>query len=312
LGKQPDSIAFDGRYTFLTPEESAMMGHDRWAPSGVKRMPVSFGANVRGNVYYNPDVKKPAPAVIWLHPFSYGSGYNEGYQVDDTTIYHRLAQQGYVVLAFDQCGFGLRLLEGRDFYEHYPQWSRLGRMVYDVRAAVDFLHDGKGAAQGEMPAVDPEQIHVLGFSLGGMVGLYATALDERIAVVASIAGFTPLRTDSDDKPTGGNRRLYQWHALQPKLGLFTKQESKIPYDFDDVLRLIAPRRCLIVAPRRDRFATFDEVVACVERAKSGWLQAGRADALTFSTPDDISQFRSPQQRDYLDWLAAGRAAPGGN
>ena len=78
-------------------------------------MPVSFGENVRGNLYFDPNVKEPAAAVIWLHPFSYASGYNEGYGVEGTTVYHRLAAEGYAVLAFDQCGFGTRLLEGPRF-----------------------------------------------------------------------------------------------------------------------------------------------------------------------------------------------------
>ena len=303
LGKEPDSIAWDGKRTFLTPEESALMTHDRWQVPGVARLPVSFGANVRGNVYYNPGVKKPAPAVIWLHPYSYASGYNEGYGVEGTTVYHRLAQQGYVVLAYDQCGFGLRLLEGRDFYKHYPRWSRLGRMIHDVRAAVDFLRDGKGAAQGEMPAVDRNRICLLGYSLGGTAGLYAAALDRRIAGVASFCGFTPLRTDTSDRPTGGNRRLYQWHALQPKLGLFQEREERIPYDFEHVLSLIAPRPCLIHAPKRDRHATFQEVDACVGRAKTAWARKGQPGGLTLLTPDDTSRFQSAQQQVFLQWFA---------
>jgi pimeloyl-ACP methyl ester carboxylesterase len=231
-----------------------------------------------------------------------GTGSNEAYGVEGTTIYHRLAQQGYVVLAYDQCGFGSRLLEGRDFYKQHPKWSRLGRMVHDVSAAVDFLRDGKGAAQGKMPVVDGKQIDVLGYSLGGMVGLYATAMDDRISGVASFCGFTPLRTDTNDKPTGGNQRLYQWHALQPKLGLFKSHENEIPYDFDDILRLIAPRSCLIFAPKRDRHADFDEVAACVKRARATWAARGRGKAITHLAPDDINRFQQIQQQLFLDWL----------
>ncbi|MFH1924595.1 MAG: alpha/beta hydrolase, partial [Planctomycetota bacterium] len=184
LGTSPEKLAWDGQYTFLTAEESEMMTHDRWHVENTARLPVSFGVNVRGNVYFNPTVTEPAPVVIWLHPYSHHSGYNEGYGVEGTTVYHRLAQEGFVVLAYDQCGFGLRLLEGRDFYQNHPKWSRLGRMVHDVSAAVDLFVEGKGAAQGEMPAVRKDQVFVLGYSLGGMVGLYAAALDERIGGVA--------------------------------------------------------------------------------------------------------------------------------
>jgi len=301
LGQPPERIERDGQYMFLSAEESEMMTHDRWRVADTARLPVSFGANVRGNVYYNPKVTEPAPAVIWLHPYSYHSGYNEGYGVQGTTVYHRLAQQGFVVLAYDQCGFGLRLLEGRDFYEHYPKWSRLGRMVHDVSAAVDFLVDGKGAAQGDMQEVRKDQVYVLGYSLGGMVGLYAAALDERIAGVASFCGFTPLRTDTDEKPTGGIRRLWKWHALQPLLGLFDGRESEIPYDFDDVLALVAPRPCLVYSPRRDRDADCDEVAACADRARKAWQIKGRAEGLTHVADDEINRFQADQHAVFLKW-----------
>ena len=309
LGRIPESIEGAGQYHIRSEDELGVpsSSRDRWACANTARMPVSFSGRIHGNIYYNPTVQRPAPAVIWLHPYSYGSGSNEGYGVQGTTIYHRLAEQGYVVLAYDQCGFGDRLLEGRDFYEKYPSWSRLGRMVYDVHAAVDFLVDGKGTAQGEMPAIDGKQICLLGYSLGGMVGLYAAALNHRITGVASFCGFTPLRTDTDNKPSGGNQRLYQWHALQPKLGLFEGRENEIPYDFDDVLRLIAPRPCLIHSPKRDRDADFAEVAACVKHARTAWESMGCSKTLTHLAPDDINRFQQVQQEVFLDWLASESA-----
>ncbi|MCZ6793829.1 MAG: alpha/beta hydrolase, partial [Planctomycetota bacterium] len=303
LGEAPRELEWDGKHAFLTDAESEMMTHDRWQVKGTRRLPVSFGANVRGNVYYNPSVTQAAPAVIWLHPYSYHSGYNEGYGVEGTTVYHRLAREGLVVLAYDQCGFGLRLLEGRDFYERYPRWSRLGRMVHDVQAAVDFLVDRKGRSRGDLPAIDTERIYVLGFSLGGSVGLYATALDERIAGVACFSGFTALRNDNDLEPTGGNRRLWEWHALQPRLGLFHGKEAEIPYDFDDVLSLVAPRPCLVVSAKRDREANHEAVRALVDRARKAWEGRGGAAGLTHQSPDDIGRFQAEQQQAFLEWLA---------
>jgi pimeloyl-ACP methyl ester carboxylesterase len=304
LGQAPAKTPFNGQRTFCTAEESGeqWMGHDRWAVSGTARVPISFGNDVHGNLYYNTSRTTPAPVVIWLHPYSYGSGYVEGYGVEETTIYQKLAQQGYTVLCFDQLGFGLRQLEGRDFYDNDPKWSRLGAMIRDVEAAVDFIADGVGAVQGTMPSINRKQIHVLGYSMGGMVGLYSAAMDPRIKSVASFAGFTPMRTNTADKPTGGLDELWQWHALQPMLGLFDGQEGQLPYDFQDVLALVAPRPTLLYTPQQDRFADYADVSACINGSKAFWQQAGYGNYLTWLSPNDISRLQSAQQQAYLQWL----------
>lgn len=302
MGQTPPQIPFKGQYNFTTPEELRFMGYDGWQAAGTARVSVSFGDNIHGQIYYNVNQSSPAPVVIWLHPYSYATGFSEGYGVEETTVYRRLAAAGYTVLAFDQVGFGLRLLEGRDFYEKTSGWSRLGRMVQDVRAAVDFLVDGKGAAQGDMPKIDTRQIHVLGYSLGGMVGLYSAAMDDRIKSVASFSGFTPMRTDTSDKSTGGIKRLWDWHALQPMLGLFDGQEDQIPYDFEDVMALVAPRPCLIYSPKKDRHTDPADVTACVKRARIFWQQSGADKRLTQLSPDDFNRFQSTQQQAYMQWL----------
>jgi dienelactone hydrolase len=308
LGQRPERTAWDGCYTLLSDDESAMMTHNRWSVENVARLPVSFGENVRGNLYYRPDVSGPRPVVIWLHPYSYHSGYNEGYGVQGTTVYYRLAQAGTIVLAYDQCGFGLRLLEGTDFNVRSPRWSRLGRMVHDVRRAVDFVTEGDGRIAPPQPgrkppAFDPDQVYLLGYSLGGMVAVHAAALDPRVSGVACFSGFTPWRSANDHvRTTGGLARLWQWHALAPKLGLFEGREADLPYDYDDLLRLIAPRPCLIVAPERDRDHPASAVRACVEGARGAWSATPDETDLTALYPDDNERFQSAQHRMFLAWL----------
>ena len=133
-------------------------------------------------------------------------------------------------------------------------------------------------------------------------------MDPRLASVACFAGFTPLRTDTDARSTGGIRRLWEWHALAPRLGLFHGREQDIPYDYDDVLALIAPRPCLIVSPTRDRDATFADVCACVGRAARAWEGAGTGQGLTHQCPDDISRFQRDQHDRFLAWM--GELTPG--
>lgn len=314
LGQATEGVASVNGEPFLTrPQEIEQFGEDRdpdrWASPDTARISIAFGDGVRGNLYYSTAAKGPLPVVIWLHPYSSATGYCSAYEAvipwgrnPVQTPYHYIASRGFAVLAFDQVGFGQRLLEGRDFYRRHPHWSKLGCSVHDVQAAVDFLIDGKGQVQNEMPSIDTKQIYLLGYSLGAMVALHSAALDNRIAGVACFSGFTPLRTDTDAKATGGIRRFWQWHALLPKLGLFCNREQDIPYDYDDLLPLIAPRPCLIVAQQHDRHADFAEVVACVERARKAWQASGRADSLVCLTPDDFSHFQNAQHEMFLDWL----------
>lgn len=302
LGEKPDIGACEEKYTLLSDDESAMMTHDRWKVENTARIPIAFGASVRGNLYYNPTLTPPLPVLIWLHPYSYGSGYNEGCGVENTAVYFRMAQAGFAVVAFDQCGFGLRLLEGSRFYETHPRYSRFGRMIDDVSAAVDFIQNGKGASKTPLPALRKDRIFVLGYALGGMTGLYAAALDARITGAASFCGFTPLRSDSDDKPDGGIRRLWEWHALLPRLGYFQNRQNEIPYDYDNILARIAPRPTLVYAPTHDREADSADVAACIESARQKIHAAGKTDALTYQAPDDINRLQIQQQDVFLDWM----------
>lgn len=69
--------------------------------------------------------------TTWFH-----CSYHVNYDQDASNIITKLASAGYVVLAYDQIGFGLRIEEGTRFHMRFPRWSKLGRMVRDVSSAV--------------------------------------------------------------------------------------------------------------------------------------------------------------------------------
>jgi len=79
---------------------------------------VSFGFNVRGDLYYPIGTPENAhlPVVIWLHGYSYQLGYMWVYHNDLHPIL-ALVKAGYAVLAFDQSGFGSRMNETGPFYD---------------------------------------------------------------------------------------------------------------------------------------------------------------------------------------------------
>ena len=163
----PDLVAWviqrgGGSFGWLEPQKSATTSR-----------PVAFGYNVRGDLYYPAGTPEGAklPAVIWLHGFSYPLGYMWVYHNDLHPIL-ALVRAGYAVLAYDQSGFGSRQGEAAPFYDRYPHWSQMGRMVEDARAAIDALQ--KDAL------IDSQRIYLFGYSMGGTVGLYTAALDSRV------------------------------------------------------------------------------------------------------------------------------------
>jgi len=299
LGEKSSIGESEKQYQIIKDEDLPLHAQfrDRWMPENVKRVQFAFGDHMQGNIIYVDSLTTYKGTVIWLHPWNYSHGSNEGYGVQGTAVYFRLAQAGYKVVMYDQFGFGDHLTHAFDFYKRHPHGSLLGRAVSDVSQVVDYLIDGKGISASSVPESDPSKIYVFGFSYGAMVGLYATALDPRISGVASFSGFTPMRTDTDAKTTGGIRKYWEWHHVLPKLGLYHNMEETIPYDYDEVLQLVAPRNCLIYAPTRDRFSDHDDLKKCMENASKAWDTG-----FELHTPDDICRFQKDQHEVLIAWL----------
>jgi len=263
--------------------------------------PVSFGYNVRGDLYYPAGTPEGArlPTVIWLHGNSYPLGYMWVYHNDLHPVL-ALVRAGYAVLAYDQSGFGSRMSEIGPFYDRYPRWSQMGRLVEDARAAIDALEKD--------PLVDPRRIYLLGFSLGGTVGIYTAALDARVQGLVSICGFTPMRTDTKERGTGGVARYSYERGLIPRLGLFVGHEAQIPYDFHELLGTIAPRPVLVVQPELDRDAIPADVRTAVEQARKVYALYGASGKLKLEEPWDYNRLPNKTQDQIVEWMGTNLVA----
>lgn len=262
---------------------------------------ISFGYNVRGDLYYRADTPPGTklPTVIWLHGYSYPLGYMWVYRSDLHPVL-ALAQAGYAVLAFDQSGFGSRMAETGPFYDRYPHWSQMGRMVEDARAAISALE--KDALEKDS-LVDPQRISLYGYSMGGMVGLYTAALDSRVKGVVSISGFTPMRTDVASRGTGGIARYSVERGLMPRLGFFIGHEQQLPYDYNELIATIAPRPALIVEPQLDRDGTPADVHTAVEQARKIYALNNAEDKLGLYEPWDFTRLPDATQDWIIQWMA---------
>ncbi|MFQ5930338.1 MAG: alpha/beta fold hydrolase [Acidobacteriota bacterium] len=256
-------------------------------PEDLEKHSLNFGNYIAGDLYYPAGADQSGrkmPAVVWLHPISNSNGYVPGYRRGEYP-HIALARAGFAVFAFDQIGNGSRLQEVKNFYRRHPHWSLLGKTIRDTRAAVDAL--------GNIDFIDPHRIYLLGYATGGMAALHTGALDGRIAGVVSVAGFTPMRLDTAEKGTGGIERWARWLPLQPRLGAFVGQERRLPYDYHEVLAMLAPRPLLVVSPRIDYQNNLNDVQRCLTEVEKVYELFGEKEQLRFYEVDDYNRF-SPE------------------
>jgi len=160
-----------------------------------------------------------------------------------------LVKRGLVTFTYDAICFGERhdaasghYGDAIPFYRKHPQWSLLGKMIWDMSRAIDYVET--------LDFVDASRIGSVGHSHGGITTLFAMAFDQRLKVGASNCGFDTFRID-------GN--VWRWShatALMPRLGFFVGNphinmdfyravpDSRVietPFEMHELLALIAPR-----------------------------------------------------------------------
>ena len=261
----------------------------------------AFGDYLYGNLYHPLNEQgKPAggklPVVIFLHGLTYHTGFSRLYD----GFVEKMVGSGFAVFAFDMLGCGSRIQEGRLFYQRYPNWSKLGKMTADVVSSLDMLEG--------LEFIDKERIFVAGYSLGATVGLFSAALDERIAGVASVCGFTPLRPVTGQAGIEGVRFYSHLHGLLPRLGFFSDEPGRLPFDYDEIISCIAPRPILVVAPTRDRTAVASDIFSYIKNVREVYKIHGLDKNISFSTPNDYNHFHEQRQAEVLNWLS-GELAP---
>lgn len=265
-------------------------------PDDIKKMPVgpyhALGDDLWGTIYFpstavtNNTVKGKLPLVIYLHGYSYATGYHRR----SLSIIRNFTEKGFAVLALDMVGFGTRIEEAANFYNRYPHWSLLGKMVADTRAVI-------ADAYNRMPFIDSSNIFLMGYSLGGTVALFTAALDDRVKGTAVVNAFSSLRNDNAE--TEGIRHYSHLHGLLPRLGFFVGNENRIPVDFDEVMEMVAPRSLFVSAQERDRNHSVESVHQLI---KSATDKTHKQNWLTAVYPDQYSPFPDSLQKQIAGWM----------
>jgi len=215
----------------------------------------------------------PRPAVLVLHQTTpEGKREPVGLSGDRSLAFaHELAQRGYVTLAPDAITAGERIdrfgpFDTRGHYLAHPDLSAMGRMVYDASRALDVLAD--------MKSVDPRRLGAIGHSLGAEVVLMLATFDPRLRATVASCGYATFEAEHDRLRWARDH----WFSYMPKLRV-TFQQGRLPHwDWDDVLRLVAPRGLYQYTARDDPI--FPQAVSAYEageQTRALWRLYGRED-----------------------------------
>lgn len=277
--------------------QKVAMVNERAFRDNLAKAEIPIDEKLIAHITYPADKKNKMPVVIYLHAYLDANGYNWSWGYGySTSVGERLAQSGFLAVEFDQFGYGLRNRDcGIEFYAKNQKVSALGVMIQDVRKIIDAIC--------LLDWVDKDRIMVAGYSLGGMVGLYATVFDTRIHAVASTCGFGSMRLDVHGNQTEGIKRYSHLRPTIPRLGLFLGNEKRIPYDFHEVLALIAPRPVFILAPKLDQDWFHEDVEICYREAAKIFDLYGKRENIVLSSPNDFNRY-PPEYQDIINnWLA---------
>ena len=248
--------------------------------------------------------RSPAPAVLCLHGTTadakeacLGLGAHPG---GSNAVACHLARRGFVTMAPDHFCAGSRLPPGVPpyntafFYERHPQWSEMGKDIYDHQQALDVL---AGLAE-----VDAARLGCIGHSLGGYGTVFLALCDERVQAAVSSCGVTswaldPLR-DNWSRTAPGRYKHF------PRLRPCFEGSQPLPLDFHEIMAAIAPRALLnLSAVGNDQcfpvFEPFAEIYCQVERVYKALDAEGRFASFFHS---EKHSFNSPSRALAYRWL----------
>lgn len=223
---------------------------------------------------------KRVPAIICLHSTTFGTGKDStiglagmrpGQPPEQWAEFYRnpevgqaygrdLARHGYVTLSIDFLTDGERirpgekLMDTRGFYARHPEWSMVGKNIWDIRRSVDFLQS--------LDFVDGTQIGCTGWSLGGHMTVFAAAFEPRITVSISNGGVLDWHRATSNawaRPDDmtNSAELIRRLGYNPNSGPYiyikkfrpylADKARPLPADFDGLMMLVAPRPLLILS-----------------------------------------------------------------
>jgi dienelactone hydrolase len=197
------------------------------------------------------------PGVVCLHgttnwgarrtlrlPPESGDPHEEKGSVEGKDFARQLVRNGYVTISPEHFCCAARVPEEGPydtaaFYRRHPDWSAVGKYIYDSVIATTVLADRSD--------VDANRLGVTGHSLGGHGAIWLAAYDDRIKCSAPSCSAQTFRENPN--PIHWSRDF--WYIYFPQLREQFLAGETVACDFHEMFALIAPR------PVLDRYALND-------------------------------------------------------
>ncbi|OYY01307.1 MAG: dipeptidyl aminopeptidase, partial [Sphingobacteriia bacterium 35-40-5] len=278
MGKLPDRSnlpAFDIKISDSVMEDRFTRYTLSFAVAENERLPVYlYVPKQRGTI-------QRIPAMLVLHGTSVlGKGVVDGQGPLPNRAHAReLAERGYVVIAPDYPSFGD--LKDHNFDQDRYESATM-QAIFNHMRCVDLLQS--------RPDVDPENIGVIGHSLGGHNAMFVAAFDTRLKVAVSSSGWTQFEYynigEDGSRKYGGRLGPWAQTRYMPLIRTKYKLDAKlIPFNFDDIIAAIAPRAFFSVSPLKDANFDVNGVRAGISLAEKVYNNLGASDLLQVRYPD---------------------------
>jgi len=265
-------------------------GKDKRCPLDVKQeeKDVDCGDYVRRLISYQsePDMRTPAfllipkkllkindlkaPAVLSLHPTN-AKGFRVTVGLADTMNREygvELAERGYVVIATPY----------PQLSDYNPDLKKLGyqsgtmKAIWDNMRAMDLLDS--------LPYVEKGKYAAIGHSLGGHNSIYTAAFDDRVKIAVTSCGLDSYRDYMKGKIKGWTSDRYM-----PKLWDYADKLEHVPFDFGEIIGVIAPRQVYVVAPKNDNNFIWQSAAKVTRTAAEAYKLYGAENNLRIDHPD---------------------------
>lgn len=228
-------------------------------------------------------IKSPAPAAVVFHATSGNHMYQPVGLADDPTRHLALylTQRGFVTLSPRNYIYGFGGGETipdstQRFLDVYPEWTGMGKMLWDGIRAVDYLET--------RPEADTSRIAAAGHSLGAKEVVYLMAFDSRVKAGISSEGGIGFDFTNWDAP---------WY-----LGDQINQPG-FPRHHGELLALAAPRALMILGGGESdgRFSW-----PYIQSAAPVYTKHGAADNLALMVHDAGHDIPPDARERAFDWL----------